>query len=123
MRRGITDKRREERKDFPEFFQKHIQLAQGTVCRECGEKLSGNVTEIAHILAKQYFKSISTEDKNVIYLCGLYSKNNCHYKFDNLSNEDVKKMNCFPEILRTFTELENILTEKINYKIYDRYTL
>jgi len=118
------EKRIEERKDFPEFFQKHIQIIKDgkLSCEECGERLKGDVSEIAHILPKSKFKSISTNDLNVIYLCGMYSNNNCHHNFDNLTVEKVKQMNIFPKICEIFKELEPIITEQINYKIYDKYT-
>lgn len=116
------EKRKEERKDFPDFFQKHIEAARGKYCEECGDKLKGNVTEIAHILPKQTFKSISTNDKNVLYLCGLYSKNNCHSNMDNYSNEKFKEMLVYPKISCIFEELEKEITEKISFKIYDKYT-
>lgn len=118
------DKRKEERKDFPEFFKKHIQIVQNErrCCEECGDPLKGNVTEIAHILPKQIYKSVSTNDENVIYLCGLYSENNCHSNFDNFSKEKFKEMQVYQKISCIFTELEKEVTEKINYKTYDRYT-
>ncbi len=118
------EKRKEERKDFPEFFKKHIEIIWNgkLCCEECGDRLQGNSTEIAHILPKSTFKSISTEDKNVLYLCGLWSDNNCHYKYDNDSNDKVKQMKIFPKVIEIFEELKEVITEKINYKISDRYT-
>ena len=53
---------------------------------------------------------------------GWKSDNNCHSKFDEGSNEKVKKMNIFPKIVERFRELEEIITEKYNYKLLDRYT-
>ena len=117
------EKRIEERKDFPEFFQKHIEIAKTKYCEECGERLRGDVSEIAHVLPKSKFKSISTNDLNVIYLCGLYSSNNCHSCFDNWPQEKVKEMNIFPKVCEIFKELEQQITEDINYKVYDKYTI
>jgi len=116
------EKRKEERKDFPEFFQKHIEIAKNKFCEECGEKLKGNSSEIAHILPKSYYKSISTNDNNIIYLCGIYSENQCHTNFDNYDEKKFKKMHCYSKISSIFTELEKEITEKITYKTYDRYT-
>lgn len=115
------EKRKEERKDFPEFFQKHIVIAKSKYCEECGYKLTGNVSEIAHVLPKSYFKSVSTEDSNILYLCGMYSKNNCHSNYDNFPAEKVKEMNIYPKVQEVFKQLEEKITEKINYKVYDRY--
>ncbi len=118
------ERRKEERKDFPDFFQKHIQNIKDNrlCCEECGARLSGNTSEVAHILPKQTFKSVSINDDNVIYLCGMYSENQCHHKFDNWSTEEIKKMKIFDKICESFENLLPLLTERINYKITDRYT-
>lgn len=116
------EKRKLERKCLPEFFQKHIEIAKGKYCEECGSKLQGHISEIAHILPKGYFKSVQCFDLNVLYLCGLYSDKECHSKFDNSAQEKVKKMKIFPKVQDIFKQLEEEITEKINYKHYDLYT-
>lgn len=115
------EKRKSERECLPEFFKKHIEIAKNSYCAECGNKLKGNVTEIAHILPKQYFKSIMCNDLNVLYLCGLYSDNDCHSKFDNSPQEKVKQMKIYPKVQEIFKQLEEEIIEKINYKHYDLY--
>ena len=115
------EKRKLERACLPEFFQKHIEIAKGKCCEECGSKLKGNVSEIAHVIPKQYFKSVMCSDLNILYLCGLYSDNNCHSNYDNFAQEKVKEMNIFPKIQKVFKELEKTITEKINYKHRDLY--
>ena len=115
------EKRKAERGCLPEFFQKHIEIAKTKCCEECGVKLKGNVTEIAHVLPKQYFKSIMCSDLNVLYLCGLYSDNNCHNNFDNFPQEKVKEMRIYPKVQEIFKQLEEEITEKINYKYRDLY--
>lgn len=118
------EKRKLERVGYPEFYQKHMSIIkkERLCCKECGSRLTGHVSEIAHILPKGYFKSIATKDSNVIYMCGMYSsQNQCHYNFDNYSNKKFQEMKVFKEISRIFTELEGYITEKINYKLYDRY--
>lgn len=115
------EKRKAERQDLPEFFQKHIEIAKTKYCEECGAKLRGNVTEIAHVLPKQYFKSVMCFDLNVLYLCGLYSDKECHSKFDNLAQEKVKEMKIYPKVQEIFKQLEEEITEKINYKHRDLY--
>ena len=117
------EKRKAERAGFAEFFQKHIQVIKDTKasCEECGNKLKGHVSEVAHILPKGTYKSVATNDKNVIYLCGMYSSNQCHTNFDTFTAEKVKEMLVFNKISSIFAELEDIVTEKISYKIYERY--
>ena len=115
------EKRKEDRACLPEFYKKHIKISKDKYCEECGNKLKGNVTEIAHILPKSYFKSVMCNDLNVIYLCGLYSVNNCHSNFDNQSHDYVKNMNIYKKVQYVFKELENILEEKLNYKHYELY--
>ena len=115
------EKRKEERACLPEFFKKHIEIAKTMCCENCGERLRGDVSEIAHVLPKQYFKSIMCEDLNVLYLCGMYSNNQCHSNFDNFPQEKVKQMNIYPKVIEIFKQLQEIITEKINYKITDKY--
>ena len=53
------EKRKEERACLPEFFQKHITIIKenNLSCVNCGEKLKGDVSEVAHRLPKSTFKS------------------------------------------------------------------
>lgn len=118
------EKRKEERKAFPEFFQRHIQnIRDGNLCcDECGARLRGDVSEIAHVLPKSIFKSVATNDKNVLYLCGMWSDSQCHSNYDNLPTAKVKEMKIFHRVVDVFKELEEEITEKITYKIEERYT-
>ncbi len=115
------EKRKEERQCLPEFFQRHIEIAKTKYCEECGAKLSGNTSEIAHVLPKRYFKSVMCLDLNVLYLCGMYSGNQCHTNFDNFPQEKVKQMKIFPKVQKTFEELKQEITETLNYKLTERY--
>ena len=74
------EKRKAERECLPEFFKRHIEIAKTRSCKNCGEKLKGEVSEIAHRLPKSYFKSIQCNDENVVYLGGRFS--NCAFKWD-----------------------------------------
>ena len=118
------EKRKEERKAFPEFFQKHIQYIRDNslCCEECGARLKGDVSEIAHILPKSTFKSIATNDDNVLYLCGMWSNSQCHSNYDNYPVAKVKEMKIFGKVSERFQILEQEITEKITYKIEERYT-
>ena len=106
--------RAEIRKDYPDFFKKHIELAKEMKCEECGESLKGNVSEICHIVGKSDQggnPEIATNDLNILYLCGVYSKNQCHKKFDSsLSNRE--KMFVFPKALENFKLFKNKITKK-----------
>lgn len=115
------EKRKAERECLPEFFKKHIEIAKTKCCEECGAKLKGNATEIAHVLPKQYFKSVMCSDLNVLYLCGLYSISSCHNNFDNFPQEKVKQMKIYPKVQDIFKQLEKEITEKINYKHRELY--
>lgn len=118
------EKRKEERKGFSEFFEKHVQIIKENrlCCEECGTRLKGDVSEIAHILPKSTFKSIATNDDNVLYLCGMWSDSQCHSKYDNLPTAKVREMKIFPKVVEKFKILEEEITEKITYKIEERYT-
>ncbi len=115
------EKRKAERECLPEFFETHIKLARMFKCEECGEKLTGHVSEIAHILPKQYFKSIMCNNLNALYMCGIFSSGQCHSKMDSCSNEELKTMKVFPKIQLMFKTLKDYITEPLNYKHYDRY--
>lgn len=118
------EKRKEERKDFPEFFQKHINIIKENklCCEECGARLKGDASEIAHILPKTTFKSVSTHDLNVLYLCGMWSNSQCHSNYDNYPAAKVKEMKIFPKVVEIFKILEEEVIEKITYKTEERYT-
>lgn len=119
----VTDKSREkrknERKDFPEFYKKHIEIIKKNklCCNECGINLLGDVSEVAHILNKSTYKSVSTEDINVLYLCG-WKQNNCHDRFDSGKQNEMK---IFQLVKERFSLIKDLVKEKINYKIWDKY--
>lgn len=116
-------KREQEREGLGSFFiarVKHIKKTQAK-CQECGAPLKGDISEVAHILPKQKFKSIMRNPKNVLYLCGYWSSNGCHTKFDNCTNAEFKKMNVFAYVKSIVEELFEEAEEKPNYKTLDRY--
>ena len=117
------EKRKKGREGYKEFFEKHIDKIkqERLCCEECGKRLKGNVSEIAHILPKQKYKSIATNDENVLYLCGMYSKNGCHDKFDNSKTDVVKNMKVYNKATEQFAKLEPLIKEKISYKTYDKW--
>lgn len=115
------EKRKAERECLPEFFSRHVEIAKTKTCEECGEKLKGEVSEIAHILPKQYFKSIMCNDLNILYLGGRFSSCQCHYKFDNSPQEKIRQMKIYPKVQEIFKQLEPEITEKISYKHRELY--
>lgn len=118
------DKRKKDREGLAEFFMQCVARIkkERLTCRECGSKLQGNVSEVAHILPKNYFRSVQTNPLNWLPLCGMYSAKQCHSNFDTYSLEKVKKMQIYKEVVSIFAVLEDFVDEKIPYKIYDKYT-
>ena len=116
------EKRKEERACLPEFFQRHIEIAKTKCCANCGEKLRGDVSEIAHRLPKSFFKSIQCDDDNVVYLGGRFSSCGCHSLYDG-TNDQLQSLSIFSAEKKIIEELLEKVTEEINYKIYDRWQL
>lgn len=116
------DNRKKEREGFPEFYQKHIRYIKenNISCMNCGESLVGDVSEVAHVLPKSKFKSIATEDINILYLCG-WKGSNCHAKFDSSSNRIFKEMPVFSTVSDKLDLLLEKAEEKINWKLLERY--
>ena len=118
------DKRKEERQGLLEFFQRHVAIIKENklCCANCGEKLKGDVSEVAHRLPKSTFKSIMCDDDNAVYLCSWKGLNNCHSLYDG-SNEQLQSLNIFLEEKEIIEQLLEKVTENINYKLYDRWNL
>lgn len=116
------EKRKEERACLPEFFKKHIEIAKTKCCAECGDKLLGDVSEVAHRLPKSTFKSVMCDDDNVNYLCSWKSRNNCHSLYDG-SNEQLQSLSIFSAEKEIIKELLEKVTEKYNYKLTDRWKI
>lgn len=118
------EKRKEGRQCLPEFFIRHVEKikTERLCCTNCGEKLKGDVSEVAHRLSKSTFKSIQCLDDNVAYLCGMYSSNQCHSKYDG-TNEQLQSLNIFAEEKLKVEELLEKVTEKYNYKLLERWQI
>jgi hypothetical protein len=116
------EKRKSERECLPEFFQKHIEIARVKCCANCGEKLKGEVSEIAHRLPKSFFKSVMCDDDNVVYLGGRFSSCGCHSLYDG-TNEQLQSLSIFLSEKEIIKELLEKVTERINYKLYDRWKI
>jgi len=118
------EKRKSERECLPEFFKKHIDIIKyyKLSCSNCGERLVGDVSEVAHRLPKSFFKSIMCDDENVTYLGGRFSKCGCHSLYDG-TNEQLQSLLIFPAEREIIKKLLEKVTENINYKLYDRWLL
>lgn len=116
------EKRKSERECLPEFFQKHIEIAKNSCCANCGEKLKGDVSEIAHRLPKSTFKSIMCADDNVIYLGGRFSSCGCHSLYDG-TNEQLQSLSIFSAEKEIIKELLKKVTENYNWKLTDRWKI
>lgn len=116
------EKRKEERACLPEFFQRHIEIAKTKCCANCGEKLKGDVSEVAHRLPKSFFKSIMCDDENVVYLGGRFSSCGCHSLYDG-TNEQLQSLSIFSAEQKIVKELLEKVTETTGYKIYDKWQL
>lgn len=116
------EKRKEERECLPEFFKKHTEIAKEMCCANCGERLRGEVSEIAHRLPKSFFKSVMCDDENVVYLGGRFSSCGCHSLYDG-TNEQLQSLSIFLAEKEIIKELLEKATENINYKLYDRWMI
>ena len=108
--------RAEIRKDYPDFFKKHIKIASRKRCAETNVKLTGNIYEVCHILSKSLSPEVATDDFNIIYLSA-----EAHNRFDSsLSNR--KDMKCFQLSVERYKELKPYL-KKITHEtlFYDKF--
>lgn len=117
------EKRKKDREGLKEFFEECVNKIkeEQLCCEECGAKLRGHVSEVAHILPKSTFRSIQTNPLNWIPLCGQWSVNQCHTNFDNFPVKKIKEMSIYPKIICIFAKLEEVIKEKITYKHYEKY--
>ena len=121
----VIEARREGRKGYGEFYMKHVDIIkhERRCCSECGSKLQGDVSEVAHLLPKgtKNYKSIATEDLNVIYLCSWLGPKNCHQKFDESSIEDVKSMEIYEIVVSRVKELIEKFNIRLTLKDQEKY--
>lgn len=87
------------------------QLKLNPYCQNCGVKINVSIhptNNIAHILSKMRYKSVSTHSSNYVFLCSGKDNlgNSCHEKFDNYIS-DRPNMPVFKIVLekyKTFSE-------------------
>lgn len=94
--RKTLEKKRQKIAELNPYFEYHINriVSKGLYCEnECGVKLQGLRSEVAHILPKREaggHPEVKSNLDNALYLCV-----NCHTKFDN-NQLDLGKIKTFP---------------------------
>ena len=108
--------RKLQRKDYPEFFKKHIEIASKKRSEESNVKLKGNVYEVCHILSKSLSPEVATNDLNILYLSAEE-----HSKFDS-SLSKRKEMKCFDLSVERYKLLKPLLLKNTSETLfYDNF--
>ena len=106
----------EIRKDYPEFFKKHIEIASKKRSDESNVKLKGNIYEVCHILSKSLSPEVATNDLNILYLSA-----DEHSKFDS-SLSKRKEMKCFDLSVERYKLLKPLLLKNTSETLfYDNF--
>lgn len=119
------EKRKEERKDFPAFFYKAIEQATSNpICQNCLQPINASFNthwNIAHILAKGTYKSVSTHPDNFVILCSSKdnTKNDCHKYFDDhiLSRPQMRVFSIAKEKFEKFKD--QVLEDGVEKSIFE----
>ena len=108
--------RKLQRKDYPEFFKKHIEIASKKRSDESNVKLKGNIYEVCHILSKSLSPEVATNDLNILYLSA-----DEHSKFDS-SMSKRKEMKCFNLSIERYKLLKPLLLKNTSETLfYDNF--
>ena len=108
--------RAEIRKDYPDFFKKHIEIASKKRSDESNVKLKGNIYEVCHILSKSLSPEVATNDLNILYLSA-----DEHSKFDS-SLSKRKEMKCFDLSVERYKLLKPLLLKNTSETLfYDNF--
>ena len=111
-----NNNRKLQRKDYPEFFKKHIEIASKKRSDESNVKLKGNVYEVCHILSKSLSPEVATNDLNILYLSAEE-----HSKFDS-SLSKRKEMKCFDLSVERYKLLKPLLLKNTSETLfYDNF--
>ena len=111
-----NNNRKLQRKDYPEFFKKHIEIASKKRSEESNVKLKGNVYEVCHILSKSLSPEVATNDLNILYLSAEE-----HSKFDS-SLSKRKEMKCFDLSVERYKLLKPLLLKNTSETLfYDNF--
>ena len=114
-KKSIKTKPKIINKDRVDYFKDRVYyiINNNLACEECGEKLKGNISEVAHIISKTKNPEIENNIHNIMYLCGVPSNNSCHSKFDQ-SLEKRRTMKCFDKALDKFECFEDKIINNTN---------
>lgn len=97
--------RKEKRDDLKVYFEYHIPRA--CKCENCGKGITSPAsTNVAHILPKSFFKSVRSNLKNFMYLCG-----DCHQMYD-YSWAKAKTMKVWALACERFEQFKDEIKEK-----------
>ena len=111
-----NNNRKLQRKDYPEFFKKHIEIASKKRSDESNVKLKGNIYEVCHILSKSLSPEVATNDLNILYLSA-----DEHSKFDS-SMSKRKEMKCFDLSVERYKLLKPLLLKNTSETLfYDNF--
>lgn len=119
------DRRAEERKDLPAFFERAISLLrQKPICENCGCNINAYlhpVNNCAHIVPKQHFKEVMAHPQNLMFLCTekdhpYDSPKSCHWEYDN-SVKNRLSMPVFALAVRRFNSFKDKITSTITSEI------
>lgn len=97
-----------------DFFLEHIENIES--CENCGFDLSRSRSgkNVAHILPKAKFRSVATHDKNVMYLCSTFDRNDgktgCHEHYDS-SWTKAREMPVFRTAIERLREFRDEVKE------------
>lgn len=114
--RRTQTERKEQRKDYSQFYSELAEKIKGWRCVNCRNILKGDSINLAHILAKSTSPEVATHDLNIMFLC-----EDCHTTFDsNLQNRS--KMPCFENSVKRYNIIKPLLTNVTGETMfYDKY--
>ena len=115
--RRTQTKRKEQRKDYPQFYQSMIELCQGKCCIETGDIINDpSSVNIVHILAKSTSPEVATNPDNIVFMTW-----EAHSKFDS-SLESRREMKCLQETIERYELLKPFLTNiTAETEFYENY--
>lgn len=104
-----------------DFFLEHIDNIEE--CENCGLDLRSKAAgkNVAHILPKRTFKSVAKHDKNVMYLCSTFDredgKSGCHEMYDQNWSK-AQSMPVWEVAKKRFLEFEDEIKETSKILFY-----
>ena len=103
------------------YYNYHIkQLQKKLICENCGQPIKPYLlhSNIAHILPKSKYKSVSTNIHNYLYLCSGKDDNSidCHYTFDYRGSEIRKNMEVFELAKQRYNLFKDEVVENGNLR-------